>query len=103
MMAGVTIDLLKMDIEGSEYPLLADSRFERLDVKALVVEWHVTAEHPASEGRDWCLERLHQLGYQTQITCDEVDHGIIWAFRGDPCETAWHAGEGISVLGSPEG
>lgn len=37
-----TIDLLKIDIEGGEYALLKDKRFETLDVKILVLEWHNT-------------------------------------------------------------
>jgi FkbM family methyltransferase len=76
---GRTIDLLKMDIEGSEYDLLADPRFAQLDVRVLVLEWHMTAERP--DGQAWCLERLHQLGYETRPVCDEGDHGILWANR----------------------
>jgi hypothetical protein len=36
------IDILKIDIEGSEHPLLADPRFAKLRVRFLVMEWLVT-------------------------------------------------------------
>jgi FkbM family methyltransferase len=55
------VDLLKMDIEGAEYPILADPRFAELGPGAVVMEWHSTEDHP--DGRRWCTERLESLGY----------------------------------------
>ncbi len=75
-----TIDLLKMDIEGGEYALLKDKRFETLDVRMLVLEWHDTAE--ISNGREWCSERLSSLGFN--ITDGEIRYakaGILWAWK----------------------
>jgi FkbM family methyltransferase len=74
------VDFLKMDIEGGEYELLADPRFAELDVRALVVEWHKTPEHP--DGRAWCVQRLEELGYQTRIGAEDLPlAGLVWAFR----------------------
>jgi FkbM family methyltransferase len=76
------IDLLKIDIEGSEYLLLADTRFESLKIKTFVLEWHNTSDYP--DGRTWCIERLSQLGYS--IVPGKVDKppiGLLWAFRKD--------------------
>jgi FkbM family methyltransferase len=71
------IDLLKLDIEGSEYALLADDRFSRLNITWLVVEWHATTSHPESSGRLWCLDRLATLGYD----CVGETDIHIWAKR----------------------
>ena len=34
------VDLLKIDIEGSEWPILADPRLSELQARVLVMEWH---------------------------------------------------------------
>ena len=74
------IDILKIDIEGGEYELLSDPRFGELDVRALVIEWHNTPEHP--DGRTLCLQKLHEFGYQTHIGSEDLPMaGLIWAFR----------------------
>ena len=55
------IDVLKMDIEGSEYAILADPRFETLAArtKRLLVEWHARGE----QGEAFCRDRLARLGF----------------------------------------
>lgn len=72
------IDLLKIDIEGGEYPLLSDPRFARLKVRNLVMEWHRTAERP--DGKAWCERKLAELGYEVRpgIWTNEVN-GLLWA------------------------
>ena len=74
------IDLLKIDVEGSEYELLRDERFARLDVRNLVIEWHATSpEHP---GKQWCIERLCSFGYDVRdATPAQTTMGILWARR----------------------
>ena len=80
------IDIFKIDIEGGEYDILSDPRFAALDVRLLVVEWHNTPEYP--DGKSWCLEKLHGLGYQTQIGCEDLPlAGLIWAWRSDHAES----------------
>lgn len=73
------IDILKIDIEGSEYPLLSDRRFATLDVALIVLEWHATNDHP--NGREWCLKRFAELGYRTIETVVQPTTGMIWAVR----------------------
>jgi hypothetical protein len=74
------IDILKIDIEGGEYELLSDPRFEELDVRTLVLEWHNTPEYP--DGKAWCLEKLQEFGYETHIGNEDPPlAGLIWAFR----------------------
>ncbi|WP_164008103.1 FkbM family methyltransferase [Pyxidicoccus trucidator] len=74
------IDLLKMDIEGGEYPLLKDPRFARLQVRTLVMEWHRTSEHP--DGKAWCERALAEMGYEVRagIWTGE-ENGLLWARR----------------------
>jgi FkbM family methyltransferase len=74
------IDLLKMDIEGGEYALLKDSRFARLKVRTLVMEWHRTAEHP--DGKAWCERALAELGYEVRAGIwSGEENGLLWARR----------------------
>jgi FkbM family methyltransferase len=74
------IDLLKLDIEGGEYQLLADARFAALPVRTCVLEWHKTPEHP--DGRAWCEERLRSAGFVVRqgLWSSEVN-GLLWGFR----------------------
>jgi len=79
-LAGVPIDVLKMDIEGSEHPLLADDRFGTLRVGVLVMEWHNTAAVP--QARLACKARLEAAGYEVQDGADPHDGaGVFWARR----------------------
>lgn len=74
------IDLLKMDIEGGEYAILGDRRFEALNIKAIVLEWHNTAK--VVDGYQWCLQRLTSLGFSVidgQLKYE--NSGILWAWK----------------------
>ena len=64
------IDLLKIDIEGGEYGLLADERFGSVQARTVVVEWHKSDAHP--DGREWCQERLQKFGYRTRIGVEDL-------------------------------
>jgi FkbM family methyltransferase len=60
------IDLLKIDIEGGEYELLQDARFDTMATRlgAVLMEWHThTADHL---GPEWCIGRLRGLGFDVQ-------------------------------------
>jgi hypothetical protein len=75
-----TIDLLKIDIEGDEYNLLADSRFPDLNAQALVLEWHETSDY--LDARAWCIDRLNALRYRTLTGVEDLPlGGLIWGFR----------------------
>ena len=82
------IDLLKLDCEGAEFDLLMDKRFDRLDVRNLVMEWHESSVHPSAE-RD-LSSRLLELGWDVQAGpgvvagtregLDLLRTGVMWAF-----------------------
>ena len=78
-LAGKRIDLMKIDTEGGEYEVLGDSRFEALDVRAIIMEWHARAD---GSGREWCLSRLRSLGYRVEELANETHVGLLWAERG---------------------
>lgn len=61
---GRRIDLLKIDIEGSEYEILSDRRFASLLPRAIFLEVHPSKSHP--QGKKWCSERLQNLGYRVE-------------------------------------
>jgi FkbM family methyltransferase len=73
------IDLLKMDIEGGEYPILGDDRFAELKVRQLVMEWHRTPAY--SDCRAWCRDRLQSLGFVLEEREDAGEYGTIAAYH----------------------
>lgn len=76
------IDLMKMDVEGYEYPILSDDRFASLLPRTIVMEWHNTSAYP--NGKAWCMSRLTGLNYRVLEGNDsQPDTGILWAFRSD--------------------
>ena len=79
MLAGRRIDILKIDIEGSEYELLEDRRFEALDIRAIIMEWHERKDRP--DGHAWCCERLKELGFQLYPVFEHRTHGMMWAYQ----------------------
>jgi FkbM family methyltransferase len=78
------VDLVKIDIEGAEWPILADPRFSRVPARAVALEYH---PHlcPAPDPRAAALHALRSAGYRTA----ELDfalppgHGVVWGWRPD--------------------
>jgi FkbM family methyltransferase len=67
-----TIDLVKLDCEGAEFPILLETPAEVLQkVKKWVIEYHAAPE-PLEK-------RLQELGYHVQRVRDSVLTGLIWA------------------------
>ncbi|MGI9175523.1 MAG: FkbM family methyltransferase [Rhodothermales bacterium] len=58
------IDLLKMDIEGSEYEVIEDLLRERLDVRQLLVEFHHRFEAVDVRQTKEAIAALGQSGYR---------------------------------------
>jgi FkbM family methyltransferase len=76
------IDILKIDIEGGEYGMLADERFGSLGARTVVVEWHKIDGRP--DGREWCQVRLRSFGYRTAIGTEDLPlAGLVWGFKED--------------------
>jgi len=74
------VDLLKLDCEGAEYPILynaPDETFQK--IKSICIETHQTEE------QDHNQSALHQFikekGYQTATASDTEKTGYIWAWK----------------------
>jgi FkbM family methyltransferase len=74
-------DFAKIDIEGAEWTLLADERFDRSGPPMLVLEYHPRAgmADPAGEAR----RRLESFGYDVRAPHPEEvpGVGVLWARR----------------------
>ncbi len=76
------VDLLKMDIEGGEWPILTDTRLAYLPARVVVMEWH---EHrcPHASPRAYAADLLAAAGFVHQ--CHEpgrfASNGLLWAWR----------------------
>ncbi len=74
-------DFVKLDIEGSEWPILADPRFAALDVRAAVLEYHPHMA-PEPDARAAAARLLDQAGFETApIFHAPEGHGMMWAWR----------------------
>jgi FkbM family methyltransferase len=74
-------DFLKMDIQGGEWDLFADPRFDNLSAAALVIEVHPRAA-PVADVRGYVTRRLESLGFTLEPIVPA--HGgelIVWASR----------------------
>jgi FkbM family methyltransferase len=74
-------DLVKMDIEGSEWEILADPRLASLSARALVMEWH-EQRCPHPDPRDAARAALRDAGFEVLCEHQPVPgNGTIWALR----------------------
>jgi FkbM family methyltransferase len=71
------VDLLKMDIEGGEHALLEDARLRQQRPRAIIMEWHCTADYP--DGEAHCNARLRDCGYRVDSFKHMGDTGLLWA------------------------
>lgn len=76
------IDVLKMDIEGSEREIILDPRFRHLPVGSAMIEWHALPDWPTAEADVKAV--LAGMGMRT------VD-GPRGAYRGVACGIVWAA------------
>jgi FkbM family methyltransferase len=79
----VDVDLIKMDIEGSEWPILTDERFATLPARAVLMEYH---PHlcPGPEPQALAIEALTFAGYNTvEVIFHDppTDVGMLRAFK----------------------
>lgn len=77
VLQGRRVDILKIDIEGGEYEILEDPRFDTLDIGAIVMEWHGRRDGEA-DGQ-WCESRLRGLGYAIEDIFRTPTHGMFFA------------------------
>jgi FkbM family methyltransferase len=74
-------DLVKLDIEGSEWEILADTRMDNLRASALVLEYH-PANSPDEDTHAAAAALLARAGYATKpIFRAASGVGMLWAWR----------------------
>jgi FkbM family methyltransferase len=72
------VDLLKMDIEGSEYETLLPDRLEAID--RIQVEYHEPRE-PIGHSRAGLMEHLSNCGFKRVRQSGDPDYGLLWYER----------------------
>lgn len=72
------IDVLKMDIEGGEVPLLEDPRFAAVAARTqvFVLEWHQDAR-----GREWCVQQMERAGFTVTEGARYGTAGLLWGIN----------------------
>lgn len=71
-------DLVKVDIEGGEWPLLRDARLSSLDAAGVILEWH----GPGGTGEE-AAGLLGAAGFDVQLDAPFAPGvGALWAWRG---------------------
>jgi FkbM family methyltransferase len=72
-------DLVKIDIEGSEWRILADSRFKKLSARAVVLEYHPQGA-PGPDPAEAAAGLLRGAGFTVGKPFDvRGDAGVLWA------------------------
>jgi FkbM family methyltransferase len=82
LFAQPTVDLLKIDIEGAEWPILADPRLAAHAASVIVLEWH-RRMCPAPDPRAHARELLRGAGYGAIFEAGEQSstNGVMWGLR----------------------
>ncbi|HVT75419.1 MAG TPA: FkbM family methyltransferase [Acidimicrobiales bacterium] len=73
-------DFLKLDIQGGEWPLLMDKRFEGLSAAAFVLEMHPRAA-PMPDPLSWVTKRFTRLGFRLIVLPAHGGERVIWGSR----------------------
>jgi hypothetical protein len=79
-----TFDLMKIDIEGSEFSLIEDPRFAALKQRMICLESHADPRRGLDDfqAAQYVGDKLSKLGYEVFI-----NQRIVWARRKSPGET----------------
>lgn len=78
-------DLVKIDIEGSEWRILTDPRFRTIPAPVVVLEWHPD-NCPEPDPRAAALACLHAAGYEVAEVPDASvapGVGMAWGWRSE--------------------
>ncbi|MGI8632900.1 MAG: FkbM family methyltransferase [Solirubrobacterales bacterium] len=77
------VDVIKIDIEGGEWPILEDQRMARLTATCIVAEYHPDSEYDGIP-RLRATTALQRAGFHVVPFIDRPDGtGMLWAWR-DP-------------------
>lgn len=76
-------DFVKIDIEGSEWPILLDERWaaSMRTVSAMVMEWHERG-CPLPDAREAAQDAVRAAGFELKSSPAGWPHGIVWGWRG---------------------
>jgi FkbM family methyltransferase len=75
------VDLLKVDIEGSEWELLADPRLSGLRVPVVMLEYHARGA-PDGDPVAFVESALRGAGYRTEKTIESgPGFGVVWGWK----------------------
>ncbi len=78
------VHYVKIDIEGSEWPILADPRLAQWSAMVIVLEWHAHESQPG-DPREAAIEALSAAGYETAAEpAGDHPHGVVWGWRSAP-------------------
>ena len=76
-------DLIKMDIEGGEWEILADPRFAEIGASALVLEYH-PPYGPHADAEAVVRGHLARAGLESGPVIPGDDAATLWAWRTQP-------------------
>lgn len=78
-----TADLVKIDIEGGEWPILADPRLRDLPARALALEYHPEGSPRPTDARRAATALLQDAGFVVRDvpTAAPPGYGSLWAWR----------------------
>lgn len=74
--------LIKLDVEGSEWPILRDPRLRDIRADAIVLEWHRTDGLDHSEAS--AAGCLREAGFVLATVIKDDDAGTMWAWQDTP-------------------
>ncbi len=75
-------DFVKIDIEGSEWEILADPRFAEVAASVVVLEFH-PAYSPGADAEAMVRRTLGGAGYATGPTVPSDDAAVLWAWKDE--------------------
>ncbi|MDQ6775573.1 MAG: class I SAM-dependent methyltransferase [Actinomycetota bacterium] len=78
----VDVDMLKIDIEGGEWPILSDSRMKQVGARVVVLEYHPRG-CPGEDPEAQATMLLDRAGFRVveSLHAGPADHGLLWAIR----------------------
>lgn len=77
------VDVVKLDIEGSEWPILADERFAALRPRVLVMEYHDIDCPRAHDAPGAARDAVERAGLRVVHCSTGAARGLVWALGHD--------------------
>jgi FkbM family methyltransferase len=76
-------DLVKIDIEGGEWPILQDERLAKVGPEVVVLEWHPRG-CPGADPEHAAIRLLGDAGYRVRVIPNAPPGvGMLWGWRQD--------------------